>query len=367
MAGEPSVETLLGELYAGVWDPERLARFTRLATHALGSHTGAWTVRRDTVREANALTVEGAMTPDDLRLRRYGRNGASEDNLWYQRARPFMTAGAVVDGDTYATTREVKSTRYYAELLRDIDTLHSLAVCASASPGRAVVLSFCRSGSTGGYDPIHRERANFIAPHVAHAYRLIDERARIASGASHRSLGIELDARLCPVHGTVEAETLAASGWLRVAPQRPVEPVHTVSRALWRLHCDHHRARPCETALPVPLYDANDETVGLMRLTQHGLFNPESASKFICRIALLRFPAAPDVTEALRCLFKLTPSEARLAMALHGATDLVGAAATLGISIETARSRLKAIYAKTGTHRQATLAALIDALIDQHR
>ncbi len=72
-------------------------------------------------------------------------------------------------------------------------------------------------------------------------------------------------------------------------------------------------------------------------------------------------PEARQETPAalLARLYGLTPAEARLAEALAGGGPLTAAAERLGIGRETARSQLKQVYAKTGTHRQAELARLL--------
>jgi DNA-binding CsgD family transcriptional regulator len=64
----------------------------------------------------------------------------------------------------------------------------------------------------------------------------------------------------------------------------------------------------------------------------------------------------------LRIAFGLTASEARLAARLASGVGINGAATFLGVNRETARSQLKAIFAKTNTHRQAELVGLIARL-----
>jgi DNA-binding CsgD family transcriptional regulator len=66
--------------------------------------------------------------------------------------------------------------------------------------------------------------------------------------------------------------------------------------------------------------------------------------------------------EALRRAFGLTAAEARLASRLAGGGSLDEATHRLGIAKGTARSQLKAIFAKTGTSRQAQLVALLARL-----
>jgi DNA-binding CsgD family transcriptional regulator len=64
--------------------------------------------------------------------------------------------------------------------------------------------------------------------------------------------------------------------------------------------------------------------------------------------------------------FKLTAAEARLASNLTAGDGIDAASARLAIGRETARTQLRAILAKTGTHRQAELTALLSRLPSRH-
>lgn len=55
-------------------------------------------------------------------------------------------------------------------------------------------------------------------------------------------------------------------------------------------------------------------------------------------------------------------AEARLAARLMSGDGINAAAIALGVSRETARTQLKAVFAKTNTHRQAELATLVTRL-----
>ncbi|SHK34383.1 DNA-binding transcriptional regulator, CsgD family [Bradyrhizobium lablabi] len=60
--------------------------------------------------------------------------------------------------------------------------------------------------------------------------------------------------------------------------------------------------------------------------------------------------------------FGLTPTEAQLAIRIAGGLSLDQVAEELNMSRETSRNHLKAIFAKTGTHRQGELVALLSRL-----
>ena len=71
---------------------------------------------------------------------------------------------------------------------------------------------------------------------------------------------------------------------------------------------------------------------------------------------------AVDVATELRRLYNLTPAETQLALRLARGERLREAAEEAQIAYETARARLKSIFAKTGTSRQTELALLISRL-----
>jgi DNA-binding CsgD family transcriptional regulator len=58
----------------------------------------------------------------------------------------------------------------------------------------------------------------------------------------------------------------------------------------------------------------------------------------------------------------IPPTEARLAVFIAGGDSTEQAADKLGVSRSTVRSQLKAISAKTDTHRQGELVALLTRL-----
>ena len=60
--------------------------------------------------------------------------------------------------------------------------------------------------------------------------------------------------------------------------------------------------------------------------------------------------------------FGLTPAETRLAAVMAAGISIERAADQFGLSRETVRNQLKAIFAKTGTHRQSELVALLSRL-----
>ncbi len=65
--------------------------------------------------------------------------------------------------------------------------------------------------------------------------------------------------------------------------------------------------------------------------------------------------AAGHPVSVLRALYRLTPAEAQLALLLSTGLSLEDAAKRLRVTVGTARTRLKRVFEKTNTHRQADL------------
>lgn len=90
-------------------------------------------------------------------------------------------------------------------------------------------------------------------------------------------------------------------------------------------------------------------------------FGPVSAPLLRSAVVILRDPArrlklaGPDLEK----LFDLSPAEARLARILADGASTEEAALQLGVSRNTVRSQLQAVFAKTGTNRQGDLVRLL--------
>jgi DNA-binding CsgD family transcriptional regulator len=88
---------------------------------------------------------------------------------------------------------------------------------------------------------------------------------------------------------------------------------------------------------------------------------PACESREIIKIIdLYETPVPSECT--LRNIFNLSAAEARLAQRLAAGDTLEEVVHSLGIKVSTARTQLAVIFAKTGTRRQAALAAVLTRL-----
>jgi DNA-binding CsgD family transcriptional regulator len=129
-----------------------------------------------------------------------------------------------------------------------------------------------------------------------------------------------------------------------------------LDRSLLELLC---AAEPAAAMPPVPLPRPERRPLLAypMRLPA---VSPNALAPCQAAVVILDPDARPRTPEAdLRSCFGLTAAEARLASYISSGEALESAADQLTISYETARKQLKAIFAKTETHRQAELVALL--------
>lgn len=89
--------------------------------------------------------------------------------------------------------------------------------------------------------------------------------------------------------------------------------------------------------------------------------NPFLGARALLTFTLLEPNRGPS-PNLLMMAFRLSPAEARLASIIAEGTSPEQAAEQLGLARETVRNQLKAVFAKTDTHRQAELIALLAKL-----
>ena len=90
----------------------------------------------------------------------------------------------------------------------------------------------------------------------------------------------------------------------------------------------------------------------------HDLFNGGDTLLYFTDLMAERAPCERLLSQT----FQLTAAEARLASSLAAGEGIGAASDRLGIGRETVRTQLRAIFAKTGTSRQAELTALLSRL-----
>lgn len=115
-------------------------------------------------------------------------------------------------------------------------------------------------------------------------------------------------------------------------------------------------------SVPVPADENRDaaviQMIPLHREARH-IFSASGTIMIVTPVATTR--GLPG-TDYISRLFGLTPSEARLALALTSGLSLRDSAANQRITFGTARAYLNAIFSKTGTSQQSSLVSLLKSV-----
>lgn len=356
---------MLADLYAGITDPSRMTGFLRRLSRASGSHTTAL-IRHNLRGGVMPFVTEHALA-GELLSRYEDQFGAPDDKLWFQRSATAMHTGAVFVGEQWATKREIKRTRYYEQFLREIDTVHSAALCGLFTPEHAAFLTPCRDERAGPYEGDALRVLQQLAPHWVNACALnvrLEQAETGASAGPQRALFL-LDRQLRWIGGNAAAERVVALGWWQGRQGGPLDAPSPATQAAWQRAQRQVGEAGAAARVPIPVHDARQALVAFAHLQPYGAFaHGEGLPHYLLFVRPLAMFDSDELAAHLRTLFGLTPAEAALALALHRDGNLQDAAGALGIGTGTAKTRLQVVFEKTSTHRRSDLLRLLQGLAD---
>jgi DNA-binding CsgD family transcriptional regulator/PAS domain-containing protein len=290
-------------------------------------------------------------------------------NVWTIKGRHRLCEGAVLTGQMVCSDAELEASEYYNDYLRHLGFYHSLAVIPRLGPDGALVLTSLRPRSAGPFSAEAIELMRVLSPHLVraswlhgHLCDLDRQRSAMADALDHMAVGVVL------VDGQ-ERVVFANSAAVRIATRRDglcldskgLSGFGSENATALRQALDAAVGRRIGSTLQLGRASSKPLRVLVAPLTQAGeTFGVPHAIAGV-------FITDPDARLAvdeqrLREFFALTPAEAKLACAIGEGLDLARCAAKLGIGLGTVRTRLKTVFQKTGTHRQAELVQLIACL-----
>jgi DNA-binding CsgD family transcriptional regulator len=303
---------------------------------------------------------------------RYLREGWCRQDLRNRGIPQMLSRGITVDQD-FITSEEMRKSDFYNELLLR-DGLYWFAGVLFHADKETWCLSIQRSASQGPFTPAEQSQLLALRAPLTTAATVAQKFAltRAAGGLDAFDM-MDTAAMLVDRQGQILrinriADDRLGDG-LRIMNRRVTADDPETSRALAHLIGSAARdpgeggavMSPVAVARPgrLPLVVYALPLAGVMTRDR---FGPAGA------IVVVRDLDNRNLqpTAHLSALFGMTASEAKLAALLAAGEPLATLADRLGIAKETARSRLKVIFAKTGVNRQAELAALLGRLLD-HR
>ncbi|WP_395698146.1 helix-turn-helix transcriptional regulator [Methylocella sp.] len=344
-------ESVLESVKATSFDPSLWPRALDALSRSVG---GAGAV----IYSRRALPTRRLASPDlvDV-IEDYEKGGWRAHDLRARAVPIARRAGAVVDQD-FASADEMRRSPFYEEFLARHNRRWFVGLPLEGGWG----VSIHRSPAQGPFLPEEVARLRRLSPAFSEAVSL----ARRLGFARVEGLvqAMELMGRPCvaldgggrPLLANEAGEAQLAL-WLDVASRR-LAFADGASQAAFDAAVAAALGDPPASRLVFVRERGGDR-----RALRVEPLNDVTRFPFADAGALVIFerprPSEEEELEGLKKTFGLTRSEARLARELETGRPLLDAARAAGLTYETARSYLKAIFLKTGTRRQAELAALL--------
>jgi DNA-binding CsgD family transcriptional regulator len=255
-----------------------------------------------------------------------------------------------------------------------VDWFHCLGI--GVSIGRDLVggIGFHRPRFDKPYDEADRRKAQFILPHLERALQI---QHRIAAVTQERDIALDVVDGLAIgiLFVTSDARVLFAN---RVA-ERTLQRADALSSSRGCLRIQdsnqrHHFERLVGEAARTSAGNGTKAGGVISVATASGLKLSLLVSPFRsmsigygpaipAAVIIFSDPQAPSASpeRVLQTLFGFTPAQTRLVMALLGGQGLAQYARSAGISINTAKTQMRQVFAKTGYDRQVDLVRAISA------
>ena len=352
-------EEIMRSLYKGVFDQaewksavEKLRWLTNSEQVALV----LWDAKIDETQIADLCR------PDKLLIDDYERN--------YARLDPTKQIVHKFDvGQWYLDVRDMgldamRQSAFYQEFMRS----HGLAsiLCATVMQEGSLygALSFNGGKHGPGFESSDIDLLGRITQHIQHAVMLRWQFQKLARQAQLGAFMLErfqVPVMVVDADGKIVLSNASAESWLSRTHAR------FTGRASVSLQIKSIAQRICDPNQPMPVAAMKSGTgternpcylIGLPLGPNHPLACQWPGPVGVVVVHQASEKKAPW-EELFRELFRLSPAETRLIQCLADHDSLYDAALTMGVSKETARSHLKAIFQKTGVRKQAALSRLV--------
>jgi len=275
---------------------------------------------------------------------------------------------------------EFENSPVYHELLKQVDVRYTLHVQIPVEKDLLLAQAFMRPHSSA---PFQREQVDGfqrLLPHICRAVKL----GRLLAGMRSELRDLRLALNLVPIPIAIldatgkvvclsqraeqlldgDASLVLEHQRLTAALPRHRQAIGAALAATVRLSEPSTRASAAPVTLPavVEVMRASGRPINLSFMPLRPTHGIRQKADPGARVLVVFHDAADTVRmnpELLSQLHALTPTEAKLAAALAEGESLAQFASSRGCSEQTARTHLKRIFDKTGTHRQAELVRLL--------
>lgn len=277
----------------------------------------------------------------------------------------------VITLDEWVPRPKLREAPYFEYYLKPNDATHILAVDIDAPAGRRVHLRAMRGSASPDFQEADKDLFRLLTPHLTQLFCLQSqihsrelERTNYEDAVSRVGLGtIILNKRLQMIHcNPVARYILDTHDGLTEAQGRLYATQNKCNDTLQTLLCGAAAHISPERSLVKALTLRRKNHNSYLYLVVRSFDTTSTLLGSTGHIAVhLSAPELRQLSEieSIRELLGLTPSEARLAILLANGHTLAEASLKVGVSKNTLRSQLKALFAKTGVCHQAPLVSLI--------
>ncbi|MBN3792764.1 helix-turn-helix transcriptional regulator [Burkholderia sp. Ac-20353] len=303
-------------------------------------------------------------------------DGEASYNSYYYSLDPFigLPADRVVTADEVFGETGWLSSEFYKQFLKPSDVRHILGADLRTPSGVECRFRVCRKHASKPFSARDKAICGLLLPHLKRAVELhsrLDtaevERSIYANAVNRMQVGmITLDEKGAIIDMNGVADEILKQGNGLCAARGTIEATdaqenRTLQRLIRHAVMGHHgTASAIVEAMPVTR-NFDKPRLGLLVRTILMSDWSEDNKRRPAVALLVRDPdrKPQGAQEIIRKLFDLTPAETSLALLLTNGMTLEEAAEESGISKNTARTHLRAIFSKTGVTRQATLVRIL--------
>jgi len=365
LADEKILRDLVHRIYDSAVDARQWPHFLNGFAAAVGAHAAGLLVQDLRDHQGNLSEAHGF---DPFWSQRYAEHYAGL-NIWLQRASHVLrNPGKTLTSEQFTRDSELVKTEFYNDFLRPQQHFYSFGASIAHEESVISGVTAVRSKSAGGFAAAEVALLDELMPHLQSALRLHRRISGLALKLEHTSAALD---RL--PQGVVIADS---SGRI-VFMNRLAESILRTGDGLMLAPGGLQARRPQDTirlrmlmARAAGTIAGNDlHPGGAISLPRSGELGPLTLqvaplASSVRRAAAIIFITAPEYQPVsgslmLQDLLDLTPAEARLTAALVSGQTIKQFAEEAEVTLNTARTHLKSVFAKTGVSRQADLVRLI--------
>ena len=287
-------------------------------------------------------------------------------------------AGEIIQGNKAIPRSKQLKSEFYNDYLRPQGIRHVLGATLARDVHNHLLLGFQRSEKQNDFNEEHVKLISLVAPHIARAvqihrqlHEVTAQKCWALSALNRLKTGvILLNHQGRPEFVNRAADRLMSDCGCVIADDGVLLTNVTDTLQLHRLITD---AAACATGryyfasdnavtnnvtVNAPGQSIRIQTIPLPRNLSDHAWNLGASDSCV---ALFITPANCSILNGHNLVeqYGLTPAEAKLAIFIAEGIDLENAAKRLCVSVQTVRSQLKSIFAKTQVKRQAELVALL--------